>query len=103
MQNNNEKSNGTKSGIIQFSDTDDLLDIRYDNIFKAVFTRETPASRGALSSLISALIEDTVTVEAVVANEPPADSTGEKRIRFDIACKLTLPHRYSHKDFKEQK
>ena len=74
---------------MQLNVDDDPLDIRYDHIFKAVFTRETPASRGALSSLISALIEETVVVETVVANEPPADSTGERRIRFDIACKST--------------
>ena len=72
---------------VQLSEYDDPLDIRYDHIFKAVFTRETTASRGALSTLISALIEETVTVETVIANEPPAATTGEKRIRFDIACK----------------
>jgi len=88
---------------IQLSENDDPLDIRYDNIFKAVFTRETPASRGALSSLISALIEETVTVETVIANEPPAATTGEKRIRFDIACKSKLSRKYSHKDSKTQR
>jgi len=37
---------------IQFDDADDLIDICYDNVFKAVFTKETPESRGALSRLI---------------------------------------------------
>ena len=41
---------------IRFDDDDDLIDIRFDNVFKAVFTKETPASRGALSRLVSALI-----------------------------------------------
>ena len=41
---------------IHFEENDELLDIRFDNIFKAVFARDTPASKGALSSLVSALI-----------------------------------------------
>ena len=41
---------------VYFKETDDLVDIRYDNVFKAVFTRNTPESQGALSRLISALI-----------------------------------------------
>ena len=39
----------------QFSEDDDPVDIRYDKVFKAVFTKETPASKGALSKLVSAL------------------------------------------------
>jgi hypothetical protein len=35
---------------VQFSEEDKLLDIRYDPIFKAVFTKDTPASKGALSA-----------------------------------------------------
>jgi len=81
---------------IQLSENDDPLDIRYDHIFKAVFTRETPASRRALSSLISALIEEAVTIENVIANEPPVNTTGEKRIRFDIACKSIVSRKFSH-------
>jgi hypothetical protein len=33
--------------LIRFELTDDLIDICLDNVFKAVFTRDTPASRGA--------------------------------------------------------
>jgi len=40
---------------IHFDDTDDLIDICMDNVFKAVFTRNTPASQGALSKLISGI------------------------------------------------
>ncbi|GHU75414.1 hypothetical protein FACS189461_1660 [Spirochaetia bacterium] len=72
---------------IQFSETDDPIDIRYDNVFKAVFTRDIPASRGALSDLISALIGKKVTVTAITANEPPVDDLRDRNIRFDIACK----------------
>jgi hypothetical protein len=33
---------------VRFDDTDDLIDICYDNVFKAVFTRGTPESRGSV-------------------------------------------------------
>jgi predicted transposase/invertase (TIGR01784 family) len=64
-----------------------ILDIRYDSVFKAVFTRDTANSRGALSDLISALIGRTVVVETIIANEPPIDDLRERRVRFDVACK----------------
>jgi hypothetical protein len=41
---------------IHFDNADDPIDICMDNVFKAVFTRETQASQTALSKLISALI-----------------------------------------------
>jgi len=63
------------------------MDIRYDPVFKAVFTKETPESRIALSDLISALIGRTVTVEAIIANEPPIDDIRQRYLRFDVACK----------------
>jgi predicted transposase/invertase (TIGR01784 family) len=72
---------------IQFSDTDELLDIRYDNVFKAVFTRNTPASKGALSDLISSFIGKKVTVASITANEPPIDDIRDRSVRFDISCK----------------
>ena len=72
---------------IQFSETDDPIDIRYDNVFKAVFTRDTPASQGALSNLVSALIDRKVSIISINANEPPADDIRDRRIRFDINCK----------------
>jgi hypothetical protein len=72
---------------IYFDDADDLIDIRLDNVFKAVFTRNTPASQGALSRLISALIGREVSVTAISANEPPIDNLRDRQIRFDIACR----------------
>ena len=72
---------------IHFEETDDLFDIRYDNVFKAVFTKDTPASRGALSKFISALIDREVSVSAITANEPPIDNIRDRQIRFDIKCK----------------
>ena len=70
-----------------FSDTDDLIDIRRDSVFKAVFTRDTPESSGALSSLVSALIGKDVTIVSILANEPPVSNTRDRQIRFDINCR----------------
>jgi predicted transposase/invertase (TIGR01784 family) len=74
-------------GPFPFGDGERILDIRYDPVFKAVFTRDNAKSRGALSDLISALIGRIVTVEAIVANEPATDYLGQKKIRYDISCK----------------
>jgi len=73
-------------GFFPFGDRA-IPDIRYDPVFKAVFTRDTPKSRGALSDLISALIGRTVVVEAITANEPPVDDSRQRYLRFDVACK----------------
>ena len=56
-------------------------------MFKAVFTKDTAESRTALSKLVSALIGRVITVDTVIANEPPVDDTRQRRLRFDIACK----------------
>jgi len=69
------------------TDTDDLIDIRYDNVFKAVFTKNTPASQIALSKLVSALIEREVSILTITANEPPIENLRDRQIRFDINCK----------------
>ena len=81
------KSDLYKTEPIQFDESDDLPDIRYDNIFKAVFTKDTPASKGALSGLISDLIGRDVIALNIIANEPPIGNIFERCIRFDIACK----------------
>jgi hypothetical protein len=64
-------------GIFLFI-TNDIIDICLDNVFKAVVTRDLPASNGALSKLISALICREVTVDAVRANEPPIDNLRDR-------------------------
>jgi len=64
-----------------------ILDIRYDNVFKAVFTRDTEKSRLALSDLISSLIGRIVKVETITNNEPASDYSGQKKVRYDIACR----------------
>ena len=72
---------------IYIDDSDDPIDICLDNVFKAVFTRNTPVSQGALSKLISALIGREVSIIAINANEPPIDNLRDRQIRFDINCK----------------
>jgi predicted transposase/invertase (TIGR01784 family) len=63
-----------------------IMDIRSDQVFKAVFTKNTSESRTALSDLISALIGRIVEVENIVANEPATGFLGQKKIRYDISC-----------------
>jgi len=70
-----------------FEDESRILDIRYDAVFKAVFTKDTAKSRAALSDLISSLIGRVVEVETIIANEPSVDDLRERYLRFDVACK----------------
>jgi predicted transposase/invertase (TIGR01784 family) len=72
---------------IFFTEDDDLIDIRYDNVFKAVFTKNIPESQGALGKLVSALIGRKVSIVAINANEPPIDNLRDRQIRFDINCR----------------
>jgi predicted transposase/invertase (TIGR01784 family) len=87
MQTKNQNPAQYEWGPFPFRDGERILDIRYDPVFKAVFTRDTSKSRGALSDLISALIGRTVVVETISANEPPIDDLRQRYLRFDIACK----------------
>ncbi|MDR2575495.1 MAG: Rpn family recombination-promoting nuclease/putative transposase [Treponema sp.] len=86
MKTNKENPPRNEWGPFPFGDQR-ILDIRYDPVFKGVFTRDTAKSRGALSGLISALIGRTVTVETIIANEPPVDDLRQRYLRFDVACK----------------
>jgi hypothetical protein len=43
-----------------------------DHVFTAVFTKNTPQSRGALTSLLSAFLDRKLTLVSVTANEPAA-------------------------------
>jgi len=79
------ETNFSRKSFLSYED--DPIDIRYDNVFKAVFTNESLISKTALSKLISAFIDKEVSVLAVVANEPPIRSLGERKIRFDISCR----------------
>ena len=72
---------------VLFNEKDGPIDIRYDSVFKAVFTKEDPASQGALSKLISALIGREVSIVTLCINEPPVSNLKDRKIRFDISCK----------------
>ena len=63
------------------------LDIRSDPVFKAVFTKEIPAAKNALSNLVSALIGRKITVIHIMANEQPINGINDRKIRYDIKCK----------------
>jgi predicted transposase/invertase (TIGR01784 family) len=73
--------------VIRFDEADDLIDICLDNVFKAVFARDTPESQGALSRLLSAVTGRELTVVAITTNEPPINNLRDRQIRFDIHCK----------------
>ena len=87
MKTNNQNPAQYEWGPFPLRDGESVLDIRYDPVFKAVFTKDTYESRGALSRLISALIGRDVTVETIIANEPPVDDLRQRYLRFDVACK----------------
>ena len=87
METNNQKLARYEWGPFSLGNGINVLDIRYDPVFKAVFTKDTKESRGALSALISALIGRNVKVEAIIANEPPVDDLRQRYLRFDVACK----------------
>ena len=72
---------------IQFKQEDDIIDICKDNVFKAVFTKDMPQSRIALSKLVSALIGKEIIIENILANEIPINSLHDRQVRFDINCK----------------
>ncbi|MDR2053841.1 MAG: Rpn family recombination-promoting nuclease/putative transposase [Treponema sp.] len=72
---------------VYLAENDDPVNICYDNVFKAVFTRKTPESRTALSRLVSAVTGQPLTVLSITANEPPVDNLRDRQIRFDIPCK----------------
>jgi predicted transposase/invertase (TIGR01784 family) len=87
METNNQNPAQYEWGPFPFGDGERIYDIRYDPVFKAVFTKDTYESRGALSGLISTLIGHTVAVEAINANEPPIDDLRQRYIRFDVSCR----------------
>ena len=73
---------------IYFKYEDDIINPCWDNVFKAIFTRDTPESRGALEYLLSAILRRNLAVLSIVANEPPVESVNERQIRYDINCKF---------------
>lgn len=72
---------------VHFEVEDDIIEICKDNVFKAVFAKDIPASRIALSRLVSALIGRDVTIIDILANEIPINSLHDRQVRFDINCR----------------
>jgi hypothetical protein len=64
------------------------INLLWDSVFKAVFTRDMPASREALRHLVSAMIGREAVSLTVIANEPAVDSINERQIRYDITAKF---------------
>jgi predicted transposase/invertase (TIGR01784 family) len=73
---------------IQFSPGDIIVDICRDRAFKATFTADSPVSRGALRSLVSAYIGRNVEALTVIANEPAPSDTRDRQIRYDLRVKV---------------
>jgi hypothetical protein len=71
---------------IHFEQTDDIIDICQDNVFKAVFTKDSLESGGALAGLLACFTKQKLSVIEITANEPPIDDLHDRQIRFDIAC-----------------
>ena len=57
-------------------------------MFKAVFTKDTEASKEALRHLISAIIEQDIYVIELAVNEPEIYDIHDRKIRYDIQCKV---------------
>jgi hypothetical protein len=74
--------------VLQLTETDDILDLCSDPVFKAVFTRDDPDSRGALMSLLTDYTGRKVTTVAVKENEPAISDIGDRLVRFDINVKF---------------
>jgi predicted transposase/invertase (TIGR01784 family) len=87
MKTKNQNSAQYEWGPFPFEDGKRIFEIRHDPIFKAVFTKDTSESRGALSDLISTLIGHIIVVETITANEPPINDLRQKYIRFDVSCR----------------
>jgi predicted transposase/invertase (TIGR01784 family) len=73
---------------IQFREDEDIPDLCLDAVFKAIMTQETPPSRGARNSLLSAIIDKPVRVLTVTTNEAPISGIHDRRIRFDLNIRL---------------
>jgi predicted transposase/invertase (TIGR01784 family) len=67
------------------NDPNGIIDICQDGVFKAIFTKDTPESKAALTSLLSAFIGKELTIVSVTANEVPIDDTRQRQIRLDIS------------------
>ena len=72
---------------IFFKEDDEILDIRKDGVFKAVFAKDTPESLAVLSKLVSALISKEIIIFSIVTNEPVIENIHDIQFRLDINCR----------------
>jgi hypothetical protein len=68
---------------------EDLIDICFDNVFKAVFTKDTPESLSALAKLLSAITDRDVETVYVIGNEPAIAGLRDRQVWFDVHCKAS--------------
>ncbi|MDR3046962.1 MAG: Rpn family recombination-promoting nuclease/putative transposase [Bacteroidales bacterium] len=73
---------------VVLSASDDILNPCLDPVFKALFTKNTPAAQFSLKAFLSAVLERKITDATVIQNEPAVEDAREKQIRFDVACKF---------------
>jgi hypothetical protein len=52
-----------------------------DHIFKAVFTKDTPQSRGAITGLLSAFLGRKLSLLSITTNEPAVDDLRQRNIK----------------------
>ena len=67
---------------------DALLNPRYDAIFKALFTDNSPQSRFALQSFLEAILDAKVSDIKLQPNVLAVESVTDKNAVFDISCVL---------------
>jgi len=78
------KEAGAKLGI---NTTGELLDPRFDYVFKRIFTAQEKESKAALIDFLNSVLfggANKITDLTVVNNELPVDSYNQKKSRFDI-------------------
>jgi hypothetical protein len=70
------------------NDSEHTINICQDEVFKAVFTKDSPESKAAITSLLSAFIGKELTIISITANEVPIDDVHERQLRLDISVRF---------------
>ena len=86
METNKKNPPRCECGPFPFGDGRRIFDIRNDQVFKTVFTRDTAEARAELSDLVSSLIGSSVTVETLTANEPPVYDKRQRHTSAGISA-----------------
>jgi hypothetical protein len=69
---------------IQFREDENIPDLCLDALFKALMTQETPHSRGARDSFLSAIVEEPIKVLSATAEKAHIYGIHKRRIRFEL-------------------